>query len=35
VQVSEFCASTNAITFYDSVVAFERKARQEPWHEVR
>jgi hypothetical protein len=35
VQVSEFCSNTNAITFYDSVVAFERKARQEPWHEAR
>ena len=35
VAVSEFCASTNAIAFYDSIVVFERKARQEPWHEAR
>jgi len=35
VQVSGFCAGTNAIAFYDSIVAFERKVRQEPWHEAR
>lgn len=35
IRVSDACAHTNAITFHDSVVVFERKARQEPWHEQR
>ncbi|KTS23501.1 hypothetical protein NS228_25420 [Methylobacterium indicum] len=33
--VSDFCRSTNSISFYDSVVVFERAAREEPWHELR
>lgn len=35
IAVSDFCAHTNAISFYDSVVVFERQVRQEPWHEAR
>lgn len=35
IMVPELCATTNSIAFYDSVVVFERKARQEPWHEQR
>lgn len=33
--VSEFCRHTGAISFFDSVVVFERAEREEPWHEVR
>ncbi len=33
--VSEFCRRTRAISFFDSVVVFERAERPEPWHEVR
>ena len=33
--VSEFCRTTKSISFYDSVVVFERGQRTEPWHEVR
>jgi hypothetical protein len=33
--VSAFCAHTNGISFYDSMVVFERQARPEPWHEAR
>jgi len=33
--VSEFCRRTGAISFFDSIVVFERADRQEPWHEVR
>jgi hypothetical protein len=34
-DVSDFCRSTGSISFYDSVVVFERRARPEPWHEMR
>lgn len=33
--VSEFCRSTKAISFFDSVAVFERGSRVEPWHETR
>ena len=32
-QVSEFCRTTKAITFYDSIVIFERGRRTVPRHE--
>jgi len=34
-EASAFCRTTGAISFFDSVVVFERKARPEPWHESR
>lgn len=33
--VSDFCRLTNSISFYDSIVVFERAEREEPWHEIR
>ena len=33
--VSDFCRRTGSVSFFDSVVVFERADRQEPWHEVR
>ena len=33
--VSEFCRTTKSITFYDSIVAFERGRRSVPRHEQR
>jgi hypothetical protein len=35
IPVSEFCRRTAGISFYDSVVVFERRDRPEPWREVR
>ncbi|WP_162561172.1 class I SAM-dependent methyltransferase [Methylobacterium terrae] len=35
IPVSDFCRLTNSISFYDSVVVFERALREEPWHEIR
>lgn len=32
---SEFCRTTHSICFYDSIIAFERRRRPEPWHEIR
>jgi len=32
---SEFCRTTRAIHFYDSVVVFEREPREAPWREIR
>ncbi len=34
-SVSSFCRRTGAVSFFDSVVVFERQDRQEPWREVR
>ena len=34
-QASEFCRTTKAITFYDSIVVFERGRRPVPRHEQR
>jgi len=33
--VSEFCRSTKAISFFDSVVVFERGRRRVPRHDRR
>ncbi|MGO8866382.1 MAG: class I SAM-dependent methyltransferase [Alphaproteobacteria bacterium] len=33
--VSEFCRTTKAIHFYDSIVVFERGRREVPRHEIR
>jgi len=32
-RASEFCRTTKAITFYDSIVVFERGHREVPRHE--
>ena len=32
-RASEFCRSTNSIHFYDSVVVFEKRRREEPFYE--
>jgi hypothetical protein len=32
-QASEFCRTTRSITFYDSIVVFERGQRPVPRHE--
>jgi hypothetical protein len=32
-HASEFCRSTSAIHFYDSVVVFEKRSRQEPYYQ--
>lgn len=34
-QVSEFCATTRAIHFYDSMVVFEKGENEPRWHERR
>jgi hypothetical protein len=34
-DVPAFCRETGAISFFDSMVVFERREREEPWHEVR
>lgn len=33
--VSAFCRRTGSVSFFDSVVVFERADRQEPWHQIR
>jgi hypothetical protein len=34
-EVPEFTRRTRAISFFDSMVVFERQDRPEPWHEMR
>lgn len=35
VQVPLVTATTHGISFYDSIIAFEKRRKPEPWHEIR
>lgn len=32
---SDFCRTTFGVSFYDSIVVFERRRRPEPWRDIR
>lgn len=31
---SDFCRTTRSVQFFDSIVAFDKRPRPEPWHEI-
>ena len=34
-QVSDICRMTRSVAFHDSMIVFQRSAREEPWHQAR
>ncbi|HTV18821.1 MAG TPA: hypothetical protein VMG12_09125, partial [Polyangiaceae bacterium] len=35
VEAPRVTAVTNSVSFYDSMIVFEKRLRPEPWHEIR